>query len=95
MRGVWRWSVALFTALSFWMVMATSASHLHKSAAAAHDCAICCVAVDKVAGAPAAPALVHTVTLQSYRIAADLAIAFVYSSIRLLPPSCGPPQASA
>lgn len=94
-RGVWRWYVALLTVLSFCLVVATSASHLHKSTAAAHDCAICCVVLDKLADAPTPPALVHAVTLQSYLIAANRAIAVAYSSPQLLPPSCGPPHASA
>jgi hypothetical protein len=95
MRGVWRWCVALFTALSFCLVVATSASHLHAQAAAAHDCAICCVVLDKLAGAPTAPLLVHAVTLQSYRIFAILKLEVAYSCSHLYPPICGPPHASA
>lgn len=95
MRGIWRWFVTLFTALSFILVVATSASHLHTQAAAAHDCAICCVVLDKLGGAPPAPILIHAVTLQSYRIVAVAQLALVYSASRLLPPSCGPPHASA
>lgn len=93
-RGVWRWYVALFTALSFFLVTAASASHLHKTAAANHDCAICCVILDKLADAPPPPSLVHAVTLQSYRIVAPPAFEVSYSSPELLPPSCGPPHAS-
>jgi hypothetical protein len=94
-RGVWRWYVALFTALSFCLVVATSASHLHAQAASAHDCAICCVVLDKLAGAPPAPVLAHAVTLQSYRIVATFRLQPAYSCSHLLPPICGPPHASA
>ena len=95
LRGIWRWYVALFTALSFCLVVATSASHLHQTAAAAHDCAICGVVIDKLADAPAPSVLVHAVTLQSYRIVASPAFEVAYASPQLLPPSCGPPHASA
>jgi hypothetical protein len=94
MRGVWRWYVALFTALSFCLVVATSASHLHKTAAAVHDCAICWVVGDKLSGTPP-PLLAHAVKLQSYRIAAISRFEVAYSSPRLRPPSCGPPRAFA
>jgi hypothetical protein len=94
-RGAWRWCVALFTALSFCLVVATSASHLHKTAAAAHDCAICCVVLDKLADAPPVPVLVHAGMLQSYRIVTISSFEVTYPSPDLLPPSCGPPHASA
>jgi hypothetical protein len=95
MRGAWRWCVALFTALSFCLVVATSASHLHETTAAAHDCAICSVVIEKLAGAPPPPPLVHTVALQSYRIVAISPVEAAYSSPRLRPPSRGPPPAFA
>jgi hypothetical protein len=95
MRGVWRRCVALFTALSFFLVVATSASHLHETTAAAHACAICCVVVEKLAGAPPPPLLVHAVALQSYRIVAAAPVEVAYCSPRLRPPSCGPPHAFA
>jgi hypothetical protein len=95
MRGIWRWYVALLTALSFCLVVATSASHLHQTTAAAHDCAICCVVVDKLADAPPPLALVHAVMLRSYRIIVDgTRFEVAYASSQLLPPSRGPPRAS-
>ena len=94
-RVAWRWYVALLTALSFCLVVASSASHLHKEAKTVHDCAICCVVLDKLGGAPPAPSLVHAVTLQSYRIVALRTFESTYRSPQLLPPSCGPPSASA
>ncbi|MBC7453365.1 MAG: hypothetical protein H7335_06610 [Massilia sp.] len=95
MSTMWRWFVALFTALSFCMVVASSASHLHKEAKAIHDCAICCVVFDKLAEAPPAPLLVHAATLQSYRLLAPRAFIDAYLAAQLLPPSRGPPLASA
>jgi hypothetical protein len=95
MRGFLRWYVALFTALSFCLVVATSESHMHTAAAAAHDCAICSVVLDKLAGAPPMPLLAHAFTLQSYRVVAISRVETAYSSPRLLPPSCGPPHVSA
>lgn len=97
MRGAWRWYVALLTALSFFLVTAASASHLHQTAAANHDCAICCVVLDKLADAPPPPVLVlvHAATLQSYRLVAVTECEVSYSLLQLLPPSCGPPHASA
>jgi hypothetical protein len=94
MRGFWRWSVTLFTALSFCLIVATSESHMHTAAAAAHDCAICSVVLDKLSGAPSMPLLAHAFTLQSYRVDVVSRVETAYSSPRLLPPSCGPPHAS-
>lgn len=92
LRGAWRWYVALFTALSFCLVVATAESHLHKTTASAHDCGICCVVFDKLADAPTPPALVQPAAMPSYRIKNIAAYEVAYSSPQLLPPSCGPPH---
>jgi len=91
---MWRWYVALLTALSFCLVVA-SASHLHEEAKAVDDCAICCVVLDKLVEAPPAPLLVHATTLQSYRLLAPRAFKDACLAAQLLPPSRGPPPASA
>lgn len=94
LRGAWRWYVALFTALSFFLLVATAESHLHKTATAAHDCVVCNVVLDKLADAPTPPALVHPVEMSAYCVVAFEAFEVAYSSPQLLPPSCGPPQTS-
>jgi hypothetical protein len=95
LRGGWRWCVALFTALTFVLVVATSGSHVHESARAAHDCALCSAVVDALADIPPAPVVVHDLTLASYHIVTVAPLEVAYASPLLLPPSCGPPHASA
>jgi hypothetical protein len=92
LRGAWRWYVALFTALSFFLLVATAESHLHKTAAAAHDCVVCSVVLDKLVDTPPPP-LVHPVEMSPYRVDVYEAFEVAYSSPQLLPPSCGPPHA--
>ncbi|MDB5935346.1 MAG: hypothetical protein JWQ01_2690 [Massilia sp.] len=94
LRGAWRWYVALFTALSFFLLVATAESHLHNNAAAAHDCVVCSVVLDKLADTPTPPTLVHPVEMSPYRVDVFEAFEVAYSSPQLLPPSCGPPYAS-
>jgi hypothetical protein len=94
LRGAWRWYVAVFTALSFFLLVATAESHLHKTAAAAHDCVVCSVVLDKLADTPTPPPLVHHLDMSAYRVDVYEAFEVAYSSPQLLPPSCGPPHAS-
>ena len=92
-RGQWRVLVAWFAALAFLLMVATSASHVHKTTQAAHDCELCSVVADTIGDVPVAPALVHVVEHALYRIdpIATAAVALVFPV--LLPPSCGPPHA--
>lgn len=94
-RGIWHWTVSLLAALSFLLVVSTSASHIHKDAAALQDCAVCAIVADKLADVPVPPALVHDVLPQLYHVAATAtAHVAVYSFVLLLPPNRGPPDSS-
>jgi hypothetical protein len=94
-RGGWRLCLALFAALSFVLLVSTAATHQHKSALSAHDCALCSAVADKIADTPAPPAVVLVLQLQPYRLLSLAAYVAAYVSPELLPPSCGPPHASA
>jgi hypothetical protein len=94
-RAGWRLCLAWFTALAFVLMVAGAASHTHDSTLAAHDCALCSAVVDKIADVPVPPVLVRHCELQSYRILASSAAPVAYATPNLLPPSCGPPHASA
>lgn len=94
-RAGWRLYVAWLTTLAFVLLVAGAASHIHESALAAHDCALCSAVVDKIADVPAPPVLVSHFELQSYRILVGSATPVAYATPNLLPPSCGPPHASA
>lgn len=88
----WRQCVAFLTALSFVLLLATSASH-HHSALEAHDCAVCGAVLHQIAALPAAPPVIeispillyHMVSLASPRCV-------LYVTPLLLPPGCGPPS---
>jgi hypothetical protein len=94
-RGGWQLCVALFAALSFVLLVSTAATHQHKSALSAHDCALCSAVADKIADTPAPPAVVLVLQLQPYLLLSLAAYVATYVSPELLPPSCGPPHASA
>jgi hypothetical protein len=93
-RAGWQLLVALFAALSFVLLVSTAATHRHADAVSSHDCAVCSVVADKIAGTPAAPVLVQIVQLQPYLLFIVAASVAAYASPRLLPPACGPPAAS-
>jgi hypothetical protein len=95
LHGIWQLCVALFAVLSFVLVVSTAATHHHASALSADDCALCTAVADKIADSPGAPAPVQFFLLQSYLLFAPAAHVAAYVSPTLLPPSCGPPYASA
>ncbi|HAT32378.1 MAG TPA: hypothetical protein DCW29_16475 [Janthinobacterium sp.] len=92
-RDPWRLCVALFTALSFILLLATAATHHHK-AFEAQDCALCSAVLDKVADVATPPVLVRQAEILLYFIQVATAQAVAYASPHLLPPSCGPPHAT-
>jgi len=94
-RSAWRWCVVLLTALSFTLVVASSSTHIHKSTASAHDCALCSAVVDKLADVPPSPGLVHQVQFFSYLVVVTPACGNGHSISRFLPPGRGPPSTSA
>jgi hypothetical protein len=94
-RSGWQLCVALFAALSFVLLISTAATHRHTSALSAHDCALCSAVADKIADTPAPPAVVLVLQLQPYLLVSLAAYVATYVSPKLLPPSCGPPHASA
>jgi hypothetical protein len=89
-RSGWRLCVALFAALS-----STAATHRHTTALSAHDCVLCSAVADKIADTPVPPAVVLVFRPQPYLLVSLVAYVAAYVSPELLPPSCGPPQASA
>lgn len=93
-RGIWRWSVSLLAALSFLLVVSTSASHIHKNSASLQDCAVCAVVADKLADVPVPAALVHDIQPQAYHLVAATVHVATYSTVPLIPPSRGPPRTS-
>jgi hypothetical protein len=93
-RG-WRLCVALFAALSFALLVSTSATHQHLSKLSAQDCALCVAVADTLADPPALPALVHQIDQQAYVLPAVAVHVAAFASPKLLPPSCGPPHTSA
>ncbi|MBA5604220.1 hypothetical protein H3H36_02435 [Duganella sp. FT3S] len=93
-RGTWHWSVMLLTTLSFLFVISTTATHIHKTASALQDCAICYLVADQLGDVPAPPSLIHDSHFQPYHLVAVTVQDVVYSSPQLLPPSCGPPYTS-
>jgi hypothetical protein len=92
--GKWRAVVALFTALAFVALLITAASHHHNSSIEDHDCAICSVAIQKIANTNLVdlPQMVSVLVSYAPFIAESRAIAHVTSVF--LPPSCGPPAHS-
>lgn len=91
-RTPWRAVVALCTALAFTFVLATAASHHHKSNLESQTCAVCSVLADKLADLPRPPAIPLVLVLLAYRIEMTVSYACLYQSPRILPPSCGPPR---
>jgi hypothetical protein len=94
-RGIWQLFVALFAALSFVLLVSTAATHHHTSALSADDCALCTAVANKIADAPVTPAPVQPFLLPAYQLFTPAAHVAAYVSPTLLPPSCGPPHASA
>lgn len=94
-RGYWRSAVAVLAALSFLLLVSASVTHVHKSSATIHDCAVCAVVADKLADTPAPPVLVHDHQLPDFLLPAATATTPVYSAVKWLPPGRGPPSASA
>ncbi|CDG86056.1 hypothetical protein [Janthinobacterium agaricidamnosum] len=88
----WQLYVTLVAAISMVLLMATAATHLHKTALAAEDCALCCNVIDKIADLTVPPAVAMTApVLLPYRLLTLAPLALVFSSNVMLPPSCGPP----
>jgi hypothetical protein len=83
------------TLLVFVLLVATSGSHVHDSAVATHDCALCSAVVDAVGDVPPPPVLVLQAAATSYVLRSSAPVVAVYASPALLPPSCGPPYLSA
>lgn len=94
-RGFWRYAVSLLAALSFLLVVSASTTHIHKSTAALEDCVICAVVGDTLADVPAPPALIHAFQLAYFCIVTATVYVAAYTAAQLLPPSRGPPRASA
>jgi hypothetical protein len=92
LRDGWRLCIALFAALSLVLLISASATHLHASALAADDCALCSGVPGTLADAPPAPAVVPALALQAYFVVHRAPPAASYISPKLLPHSCGPPQ---
>jgi len=94
-RGYWRSAVALLAAFSFLLLVSASVTHVHKSSATIHDCAVCVVVADQLADTPVPPVLVHDLQLPDVALPALLFVAPVYATVQLLPPGRGPPSTSA
>lgn len=93
MSPAWRRCMALFTALSFLLLLATASTHHHK-AFEAQDCALCSAVLDQVGDVQAPPPLpVRQAAVLLYFIQVATAPAFAHVAPDLLPPSCGPPRA--
>ena len=90
--GNWRALVALFTALTLVALLLTAATHHHTTAAEDHDCAICCVAVHKIADTHLVdlPKMVTVLIFYAPYIIESLVVTHVITLF--LPPSCGPPK---
>ena len=90
----WRQLVALWTALSFALLLATAAAHHHKNAVEEHACVVCAAVVDKLADQPVMPTLVVGVVAFLWVLqSAALSYAGRRGSF-LLPQSRGPPRTS-
>lgn len=89
-RG-WGTCVAVFTAISFVLLVSTAASHRHATSLEDQACSMCSVATHKLAGADLAPVLAQTRALLAYYLPMLAAIRIVAVSPLLLPPICGPP----
>ncbi len=93
-RGYWRSAVALLAAFSFLLLVSASVTHVHKSSATIHDCAVCAVVADKLADTPVPPVLVHDLQLPDFLLPAARLVAPMYAAVQWLPPGRGPPSAS-
>lgn len=91
-RGYWRSALVWLAAFSFLLLVSASASHIHKTAATLHDCAVCAVVADKLADAPAPPLLVHDLQLPDVLLLpAGRPILPEHAVTLWLPPGRGPP----
>ncbi|WP_374361495.1 hypothetical protein [Pseudoduganella danionis] len=93
-RGYWRSAVSLLAALSFLLLVSASVTHVHKSSATIHDCAVCAVVADKLADTPVPPVLVPAHQPPCFPLPAARASLLIASNVRWLPPGRGPPSAS-
>ncbi|HXA47872.1 MAG TPA: hypothetical protein VNW52_09605 [Burkholderiaceae bacterium] len=87
----WRIWTALLTMITFVVLLSTAATHHHATVVDDQDCAICSVVTHKIAdlSLTTLPALV--LILLSYAPFLLAKPGTVHASLRLLPPSCGPP----
>jgi hypothetical protein len=95
-RAQWRMlATAWLAALTFVLMVTTSASHVYTCAKAVQNCQLCGMVAHAVADMPVAPALVHAVAHALYRIAPAVPAALGRRYAVVLPPCRGPPRASA
>lgn len=91
-RGYWRSALVWLVAFSFLLLVSASASHIHKTAATLHDCAVCVVVADKLADTPAPPLLVHDLQLPDVLLLPAARALLPKHAVTLwLPPGRGPP----
>ena len=91
----WRACVALITALALVLLLITSATHHHNSELEADECALCCVATDKISNVTPLVLIAAAIAYFLYfsSVITHPATA-LFTTARLLPPGCGPPAIS-
>jgi tetrahydromethanopterin S-methyltransferase subunit D len=95
LAGNWRALVALATAFAFVSILLTAATHHHASAVEDNACAVCSIAIHKIADTHLV-ALPNMVAVLIFYADFVLESRDVTHAISLyLPPSCGPPRTSS
>jgi len=88
----WRHLVLLLTSIAFVLMVATTATHQHKSNIEDRACTVCTAVAHQFSDIPPALAVAQTLSLLIYQLHRQEIRSFVFSAARLLPPSCGPPH---
>lgn len=93
-RSLMRMWIAAVTVLAFITLLATAASHHHRTAVEDRDCAVCSTAAHKVPELTVAIALPPVVFQFFYPTVPFVARKAVYAAFPFIPPTRGPPMAS-
>lgn len=84
--------LALLTGLAFVSLVSSTATHVHATLQATHDCAICSLAQDQADGDLLLPVLALTQFFVLFTLATLVLRSASYLMPLTLPHSCGPPH---